>query len=454
MKMTVEEIAKACGGRLLCGNPQTVVTSVTTDSRKTEPGSLFVPIIGERTDAHMFIRAALAGGSAAAFTQENSSMDDEKPWIAVEDTLGALQSVAVYHRKKFDIPVVGITGSVGKTTTKEMVALALSAGLNVMKTRGNLNSQVGLPQTLLELSEEHQAAVIEMGMSNFGEMSRLARIVEPACAVMTNIGISHIGQLKTRENILSEKLHITDRFREDSVLFLNGDDEMLAALRGKVPYKTVFYGTGPDCDFRAEDVKTEGESIFFRYRTPNGEAGQVVLPVPGMHHVSDALAGLAVASHFGIAAANAARALASYRPLAMRQMIYHVNEITVIDDSYNASPDTARSSLQVLSSLRSGRRIAVLADMLELGDYSEQAHFDVGVAAAKAGVDILITVGKRAEAIAEGAHSVNPEMDCHVLPPDNAQAIQILKSIVTAGDAVLIKGSRGMKMEEIVRSLL
>ncbi len=454
MKMTAEEIAEACGGRLLCGDPETIVTSVTTDSRKTEPGSLFVPIIGERTDAHMFIHAALAGGSSAAFTQEHAAMNDEKPWIAVDNTLEALQRLAVFHRKKFEVPIVGITGSVGKTTTKEMVALALSAGLNVMKTRGNLNSQVGLPQTLLELSEEHQAAVIEMGMSNFGEMSRLARIVEPACAVITNIGISHIGQLKTKENILREKLHITDRFREDAVLFLNGDDEMLAALRGKVPYTTVFYGTGPECDFRAEEVRTEGESISFRYHTPKGETGQVVLPVPGMHHVSDALAGLAVASHFGIAAADAALTLGSYRPLAMRQMIYHVNEITLIDDSYNASPDTARSSLQVLSSFQTGRRVAVLADMLELGEYSEQAHFDVGAAAAKAGVDILITVGERAEAIAKGARSVAPEIDCRVLPADNARAIQVLKSILTAGDAVLIKGSRGMKTEEIVRSLL
>ncbi len=203
-------------------------------------------------------------------------------------------------RAKFTGPVVGITGSVGKTTTKEMTALALSAGLNVMKTEGNQNSQIGLPLTMFRLSPEYGAAVVEMGMSEFGEMSRLAAVAAPDYAVMTNIGLSHIGNLGSQENIRNEKLHITDRFHEGSVLFLNGDDPLLAGLRGRLPFRTVFYGTKPWCDFRAEAVRVGAEASDFRYVAPGGETGEIHLPVPGMHCVLDALAGLAVADRLGV----------------------------------------------------------------------------------------------------------------------------------------------------------
>ena len=243
MKMTVGEIAGACGGELLCGNSETIVTAVCTDSRKIVPGALFVPIKGEKTDAHDFITATFAAGAAATLTQEHKKMSDTHSWIKVQSTERALQQIAAAYRKKFRIPFVGVTGSVGKTTTKEMIALALSAGLNVMKTEGNYNSQVGLPLTMFRLASEHQVAVIEMGMSNFGEMSRLAEIAAPDFAVMTNIGISHIQQLKTQQNILAEKLHITDFFHTDSILFLNGDDELLAGLRGNRTEKIIYFGT-------------------------------------------------------------------------------------------------------------------------------------------------------------------------------------------------------------------
>lgn len=453
MEMTVREITAACDGRLLCGDPETVVTSVVTDSRQVVDGTLFVPLKGEKTDAHAFLRAAFASGAAAALTEEHTHMEAEGAWIAVDSTQLALQNIAAAYRRKFDIPVVGITGSVGKTTTKELVALALSAKYSVMKTAGNHNSQVGLPLMMFALAPEHEVAVVEMGMSNFGEMARLARIAEPKYAVVTNIGISHIGQLKTRENILREKLHITDRFTGDSVLFLNGDDPMLAALRGKMPFRTVFYGTAPWCDFRAGKVAAGTESTSFLCAAPGGKTAEVSLRVPGMHYVLDALAGLAVAVQMGVPLDAAAASLADYRPLAMRQRIYHANEVTIIDDSYNSSPDAAKSSLNVLSGFRSGRRVAVLADMLELGDYSRKAHFEVGVCAADSGVDILITIGKEARAIAEGARSVRPDLDCRTFD-GNAQAVAELKSFLSPGDAVLVKGSRGMCTDEIVRALL
>ncbi|MDF2510674.1 MAG: hypothetical protein K0S04_540 [Herbinix sp.] len=453
MEMTVRKIVAACGGKLLCGNPDTVVTSVVTDSRQVTNGSLFVPLKGEKTDAHTFLHAVFASGAAAVLTQEHRRMEGEEAWIAVDSTQLALQHIAAAYRERFTIPVVGITGSAGKTTTKEMVVLALSARYNVMKTRGNYNSQIGLPLMMFEFSREHEAAVVEMGMSDFGEMARLARVAQPKYAVMTNIGISHISQLKTRENILREKLHITDWFTLGSVLFLNGDDPMLAKLRGRTTYETVFYGTAPWCDFRAEGVTVQKETTAFRCIATGRESVDVTLPVLGMHHVLDALAGLAVAERLGVPLDRAAAALRDYRPLAMRQQIYYVNEVTVIDDSYNSCPDACKSSLSVLSMFQARRRVAVLADMLQLGEYSRQAHFEVGVCAAKNGVDILLTVGPESKAVAEGAHSVRSEIDCCVFD-NNDQAVAELKSFLSPGDAVLVKGSRGMHTDEIVRALI
>lgn len=453
MNMTVSEIASACDGRLLCGNPQATVTSVATDSRKVVPGALFVPIRGERVDAHQFIPNVLEAGAAAVLTQEHQTAQGQGAWIAVKDTKEALQRIAAAYRRRFSLPLVGITGSVGKTSTKEMVALALSAQFNVMKTHGNNNSQVGVPLTMFRLSEDHGAAVVEMGMSEFGEMSRIAQIAAPDYAVMTNIGVSHIQQLGSRQNILAEKLHITDCFHEGSVLFLNGDDDMLRELSENLPFNTVLYGTGPHCAFRAEQVESTGKSTRFVYVAPNGERGKAEIPVIGAHHVLNALAGLAVAQQLGIPLSAAAKAISQYQAPAMRQQIRHANGMIVIDDSYNSSPDAAKSSLGVLQSFKEGKRVAVLADMLELGNYSEKAHLDVGTFAARSDVDVLVTVGARAGAIAQGALSVRPDMDCRVCK-DNQQACETLKTFLKSGDTILVKGSRSMHTEEIVAFLL
>ncbi len=454
MKMTVEEIRRACGGKLLCGDPEAVVTSVSTDSRKIEPGALFVPIKGERTDAHAYITATFAAGTVATLTEEHTEMEDSHAWIRVPNTLSALQLIATAYRQRFSIPVVGVTGSVGKTTTKEMIALALSAEKKVMRTEGNHNSQVGLPLTMFRLEPEHEVAVVEMGMSDFGEMSRLAEIAAPNCAVITNIGISHIQQLKTQQNILGEKLHIIDRFQEDSVLFLNGDDPMLAGLRGKLRVKTRYFGMQPWCDDRAEQIAFHPNGVRFVFRT-NGIAQEVDLPVLGLHNVTNALASLAVAHSLGVDLEKAAKALQENQPLALRQQLHRHKGITVIDDSYNASPDALKSSLDMLENLREqdGRCIAVLADMLELGALEHRAHFEVGAYAAGTGVDALVTVGTRAAAIAEGARSVKPEIPCHVCA-SNEEAVEVLKGLLRCGDVVLVKGSRGMHTDEIVKKLL
>lgn len=455
MKMLAREIAQACGGRVIVGDPDREVTFVTTDSRTAGPGALFVPIVGERVDAHRFLPAVAKAGAAAVLTQQPEAECPEGgcAWIAVEDTRTALQQIAGAYRSRFSIPVVGVTGSVGKTTTKEMLALALSAERKVMKTEGNFNSQLGVPLTVFRLLPEHETAVIEMGMSQFGEMARLAQVAKPTCAVMTNIGISHIENLKTQQNIRAEKLHITDAFSEDSVLFLNGDDPLLEQLRGTLSCRIVFFGKQPWCDVHAEKIVSFGGTTKFtavseEFRVP------VTLPVPGEHNVINALAALAVAQYLGVSPQKAAERLQTYSAPAMRQQIHHVGGITIIDDSYNASPDSMRSSVNILMDLKSsGRAVGVFADMLELGDYSRQAHFDAGVYAASRGIDALFVIGEEAQEIRWGALSA----ECH-LPVfsylSNDQALAKLVEYLQPGDVVIVKGSRGMKTDEIVRGLL
>ena len=452
MEMTVRFITEACGGRLLSGDPEAAVTSVSADSRGIKEGALFVPIVGEKTDAHRFIPDVFKAGAAASFTQEPSKDYGEKAVILVKDTLRALQDTAAAYRRAFHIPFIGVTGSAGKTTTREMTALALSSGLNVMKTQGNLNSQVGLPLTLFTLSARHEAAVMEMGMSNFGEMGRLAGIARPDFAVITNIGLSHIGQLKTKENILKEKLHITDFFGRSSTLFLNGDDSMLAALKGSLPFDTVYYGTGENSAFRAVNIEESSNSSKFQFIPEGGAGVSVTLPVPGRHYISDALAALAVCSRLNVPLGKAAAALSSYSPLAMRQQVLDVNGITVIDDSYNSSPDALNGSLDVLAGFRGGRRIAVLADMLELGGLSRRAHYEAGAYAARAGIDGVIAIGDYAADTIRGARSVLPGMHCGV-SAGNTEAEAALKNLLRHGDTVLVKGSRGMHTDEIVKWL-
>lgn len=453
IKMTIPEIVQACGGRLLCGDETREVVTVTTDSRSVGPGALFVPIVGENVNAHRFLSSAVSAGAAAVLTQEHSEQQGECAWIAVEDTKAALQAIAAAYRTQFSIPIVGVTGSVGKTSTKEMLALALSAERNVMKTAGNFNSQLGVPLTVFGMEPQHQAAVVEMGMSEFGEMSRLATVVRPTCAVITNIGISHIENLHSQENIRSEKLHITDSFADDAVLFLNGDDSLLAELRGTLPFRTVFFGTQPWCDWRAAQVKAVGGSISF-LAVSNQHRIAVSLPVPGIHNVLNALVSLAVAEHLGVALPKAAAALSHYEPPAMRQRIYYAHGITIIDDSYNASPDSLRSSVNILKDLQgSGRAVGVFADMLELGEFSRKAHFDAGVYAATSGVDALFTIGKEAHEIIWGALSAEAALP--VFPcTTNQQAVEKLLEFLQPGDVVAVKGSRGMKTDEIVQALI
>lgn len=476
----IKDIAAAVNGTLLCGNPEEVVTNVSTNSKEISEGTLFVPIIGERVDAHKFIPMALEAGAAAVFTSkhtiDSSDMKKEKAYIKVENTLTALQQFGAYYRSLFSLPVIGITGSVGKTTTKEMIAAALATEKNVLKTAGNMNSQIGLPLMMFQIEKEHDVAVIEMGMSERGEMERLCNIARPEIAVMTNIGVSHIGQLGSRENIRKEKLNIINHFGEkeqlEARLYVNGEDDMLSALleedKSKVDMdtftkqamqktKVIAFGQETKDAYYAEDVQTVGEETHFTYVSDTGKE-EIVLSVLGMHNVNNAVAALALAEQFGIAPKMAKEGLKAYRPIAMRGQIYERDGVKIIDDTYNASPDSMKSGVHVLLEMPGiDRRIAVLADVLELGEVSEKCHYEVGsyiAALEKEGkkVDAVFTIGTEAAFIAEAIEKEGNAIFTKRFT-SNEEAISYLKAYLKEGDAVMLKGSRGMHVDEIVEAL-
>ncbi len=445
MRVKLSEIAAACGGRLTGGGEDSVITAFATDSRECKPGIMFVPIHGERVDGHSYIGRAFENGAAASFADH--PVEAAGPLLLVDDCRQALQKTAAWYRRRFTLPIVGITGSVGKTTMKEMAAQALSARYTVHKTAGNQNSQVGVPITVCGLKKEHTAAVIEMGVSMPGEMARIAGVVKPTCAVITNIGVSHIEFMKTRANILREKAHIADYLQEDGILFVNGDDDLLPGLKNTCGHRVVTFGLSPFCDWQATGLREADKGTFFTCEGL-GERISVFVPAAGEHNVRNALAAMAVARSLGVPAEDAARAIGAYKTPAMRQQIEDLNGVTLIDDSYNASPDSMRSALDVLASRQTaGKKIAVLADMLELGEYSDEGHVQVGRWAREKGVDELLAVGPLAKGIAAGYGERARWF------ATNGEAAACLKELLSPGDALLVKGSRSMHTEEIIAAL-
>ncbi|MDE7424202.1 MAG: UDP-N-acetylmuramoyl-tripeptide--D-alanyl-D-alanine ligase [Lachnospiraceae bacterium] len=469
-------LAEAVGGKILSGNKDLLITSVSTNSKEIQQGDLFVPIIGERVDAHNFIDMALEAGAVATFTQkEIKTYKEEKVYIQVADTLHALQLAAAYYRSQFSIPLIGITGSVGKTTTKEMIAAALSTKKKVLKTKGNMNSQVGLPLMMFELEEEMEVAVIEMGMSEVGEMHRLSIVAKPDMAVMTNIGVSHIGQLGSRENIRKEKLNIIDEFSGGNPVYVNGDDPLLGEIKEYVDKRkkgeevpeelfdedtyeklgqiqVLEFGTGENCTYRGENMKTVGETTHFTYVSESGRE-EVVLSVLGNHNVNNAVVALAIAEKLGIKPSVAKMGLEKYQPIDKRGQVFEVKGMKIIDDTYNASPDSMKSGAGMLLAMEElKRKILVLADVMELGDVSRDCHYEVGTFLAKKPLDAVICVGVEAKAICEGIEE-NTEAILTRHFADKEQAITFLKDYVKEGDGILVKGSRGMHMEEVVEAL-
>ncbi len=456
------KIAGAVGGKLIGAcDENAVCRSISTDSRKAAPGCLFVPIPGERVDGHDFLRAVFESGCRVSFTMKEDHLPEGMTFILVDDSTRALQALAADYRRTISVPVIGITGSVGKTTTKEMVATALSAGKKTFRTEGNMNSQVGLPQMILKLSDSIEAAVIEMGMSLKGEMDRLVSVALPDCAVITNIGVSHIGQIGSREGIRHEKLAIASKLKKGAKLFINGDDPMLAALSEAAKEDTMIkgvlenasivrFGESEECEFRAVNVETGLLESTFTLRYAGREL-PMKLQAPGLHNVRNACAAIAVALEFGVDAKAAAKALFEYKPVAMRGTVEEFGGISLLDDTYNASPDSMQSAAEVLSSIKAKRHIAVLADMKELGEFSKKIHFDTGKKLGEYSLNAAFVIGPEAVELAEGlkASGVSPVFWFE----DNESAIRGLLDYLETGDAVMIKGSRSMKLEEISKAL-
>lgn len=442
--MTVKEAAVAIGSA-----PQidAVFSEVCTDTRSIKPGCLFIAIKGENFDGHDFAAKALEQGAVAVVVEKNCGLGKQQ--LIVKSTRQALLDLAGYYRRKFHIPVVGVTGSVGKTTTKDMTHVVLSSRFKTLKNEGNLNNEIGVPLTLFNLDSTYEAAVIEMGMSHFGEISRITAAVKPSIAIITNIGVSHIENLGSRENIMRAKLEITESMRPSAPLILNGDDDLLSKYTD-MTHPIVYFGIDGECNTKAVDIDLGSDETSFTARFSDG-VQRVTLPLSGKHSIYDALAAISAGIVLGIDATDAAKALVDYKPSGMRQRVVRKSGITFVEDCYNASPDSQRAALEVLRGLDAKRRIAVLGDMKELGEMGEQAHREVGVAAANSNVDVLLCYGEMSRFIAEEGRALGIK-EVHTFDEKEALA-GYLKETLTEGDAVLFKASRAMKLEEIIHSV-
>ncbi len=446
--ITIQNIVAATGGSLICGDLETKITAICTDTRKIIPGALFIPLVGENFDAHNFIDTALEGGCVAALSARPCKHTG-KAIISVVDTKKALGDLATFYRNKFDIPFVAITGSVGKTTVKELTATVLSARYNVLKTAGNFNNEIGLPLTLFRLESTHEAAITEMGMSGFGEIDTLAAIATPDIGIVTNIGLSHIEKLGSQENIYKAKAELFPHIKENGTVIINGDDPILSAHRSEIGRKTVSVGLTPGCDLTAVNISSSPESLTFTVKSALEEV-PVTLQIPGEHNVINALLACAAGQILGISLAEAANALSQYRSTDKRLQLINAGNITIINDCYNAAPASVEAALKVLCS-HTGRRIAVLGDIKELGTHTEPAHRKIGEQAACFGTDALFTFGENAAFSAESAKA--KEMKDVFATNDIETLKSALQSYLKPGDVVLIKGSRAMKLERITEFL-
>ena len=443
-QMTLEEIAKAIGAK----NPVNGKTTlICTDTRKIEKGCVFVALVGANFDGHDFVKTAIENGAIAAITERQI---ERLPCIVVDSTRKALLDLAKYYRKKFAPVLIGVTGSVGKTTTKEMIALALSAKYNTLKNEGNLNNEIGLPLTLFRLDSSYEAAVIEMGMSHFGEIHRLSKTAKPTISIITNIGFSHIENLGSQDGILKAKLEILDGMEVDTPLILNADDKILANVC--LDREIITYGIENECaDIRAVNIVSDLDTKFdILYK---GENYPVTLNCIGMHNVLNSLAAFTVGVTCGIEPKEITGKLSTYQSVGLRQKVEHLGEQTVIIDCYNASPDSMRAAISVLAQMEpknDGKRVAVLADMLELGEMSTELHESVGEMVVKANIDKLICYGKNARYIAEKADEMGLHSGCAT---DKGMLLEYLKMTLKPNDIVLFKGSRGMKLEEVIEEL-
>ncbi len=432
------QAAQWCGGRVETQYETTVFDGACFDTRKLKTGELFVALVGAR-DGHDFAPDAVKNGAAAVLASRETNL----PAIYVDDTLKALQRIAKGYRESLGAKCIGVTGSVGKTTTKEMLAAVLETTFKTQKTAANYNNDIGLPVTVLSLARDCEAAVLEMGMNHFGEISVLTKIAQPDIAVITNVGTMHIENLGSREGILRAKLEILEGLKPDGKAVFCGDNDLLHSVAEK--YHAIEYGLQEHNDVRASNIcEQDGKTRFTA--SVFGREVSVELPTLGEHNVLNALCALTVGALCGVSEENMQAGLRNFKNAGMRQETYEKNGIRIIADCYNAGPESMRAALKVLSGAR-GRKIAVLGGMLELGDFAAQAHFEVGQESAKT-ADMLFAYGANAGEYVRGAKML--KMACAEAFETHEALAEALGGILHEGDTVLVKGSRGMRMEKIL----
>lgn len=458
-------IAKACSGTLYnmgsfewdAQQREAEASCVVIDSRKVERGGVFIATRGEKVDGHSFISDVAKKGALGVVCEELPE-DCEVPCILVKDSFHALKEIAEYYRKQLDVRVVGITGSVGKTSTKEFIAAVLSVKYKVLKTIGNFNNEIGLPLTVLSIREEHELAVLEMGISDFGEMHRLSKIARPDICVMTNIGRCHLENLGSREGIFKAKSEIFDFMNPDGYVFVNGDDNLLANIQQKGNHKAVHFGLNPSNEIYASGVTGRGlfgshAMLHIKLENQSMEIFPAEIPLPGGHMVLNALAAAGVGMQLALTAEEVKRGIAEVEEVSGRGNVVTLSDYTLIDGSYNANPESMRAAVGLLI-LAQGRKVAVLGDMFELGEKEEELHAEVGAYAQEKEIDVLICVGRLSKNMYGGALSSRKEKEAEVYYFESRdEMLSELPGLLKKGDTILVKASHGMHFEKVVEFL-
>ncbi len=443
--ITVKQAAAITGGSLSGrGDAERELSGLVIDSRLVKDGFAFAAIAGEHVDGHDYVEKAFELGASCCIV-EHDIPAASGCLIVVDSTARAMARLAEAYRKMLDIPVIGITGSVGKTTAKEMISAVLSQRFRVLKTDKNFNNELGVPLTIFRIEPEHEAAVIEMGISGFGEMSRLAQMVRPTDAVYTLIGNAHLDRLYDRSGVFKAKTEMLEYMPENGTVFLNADDDLLSTCACR--QSRVFYGLGGKAGIRAENIQTEGAAMQSCDIISGARRIHVSIPAYGRHMIYAALEGAAVGMKFGLTDEEIIRGIAAYETVGRRASVIDTGYITIIDDCYNANPDSVKCAIDSMSG-STGRRVCVLGDMLEMGQQRAERHADIGRYAVSHGVELLLCVGEMSENTARAAEGIE---SLHF--DSNAQLIAALPELIKKGDTVLVKASHSMKLEEVSEAL-
>lgn len=450
--LTMREITEAVGGKIVHGDGELTVNDVSRDSREVTEGTLFFALVGESTDAHAFLEDVVKSGCKAMVISKEECLGKIKKKdtavILVEDTLKALQMLAAWYIRTLDITIVGITGSVGKTTTKNMLNAICKKRFVTGCTQGNYNNHLGLPLTVLNFEDDTEVGIIEMGMDKFGEIDFLADLARPHIALITTIGSAHIEFFGTQENILKAKMEITNYLKPTDVLMVNGDSELLRREKVKGDYRLVITGSKGDCDYRISDIQDFGEEGVGFKLSNLWRTKEFRIPVPGLHNVNNAALAIAAAFDLGIGFDEAAEGLSEMEIMANRLAFKENKGVKIIDDTYNASPEAMRAAIDLLATSQGKRKIAILGDMYELGKEEASIHFEIGKYAQKRGIDLVIGVGHLGKHIGKGAGSNGVSWD------DIIALKKAVPRLLVKGNVILVKASRGMALEEIVEELL